>query len=501
MTFRTKLLAALVLVALIGNGILAYTDCSIFTRLLQVEVHRKVRSIADTTAAMLNPEMVAQIRTPAQQSTPEYSQVLRILNRVRDTNRRQDTYVERIFTLIPSKQNSNVLEYGVDTETNFEYAHQVGDIYQINDKPVNIGLAGLARQETPGDYHVHYPAGYDTAYAVIRDKAGKVVAGIAVVAVPPSYGLLTEIRPKVMIPFGVSILLSLLVGVLLSKRMSRPLYGLRKVIEAVGQGDLDARVNNPTKDEFGEIGTAVNAMTDGLRERDTIKRAFSGYISRQVLEAILSSGGGGALRGERRRVTVLFADIRGFTAMSETMQPEEVVGLLSDFFGRMVEVVMRNQGTIDKFLGDGMMVIFGAPQDDSYQEEHAVMAAIEMQQELRILCENWQNQGRRPIRMGIGINSGNAIVGNIGPSEHMEYTAIGDTVNLASRLETASKEVGVDILISEHTYEGARPAFKWKPTGPVRVRGREEPILTFSVEGAVQALSADGSSTPTATNA
>jgi adenylate cyclase len=145
-------------------------------------------------------------------------------------------------------------------------------------------------------------------------------------------------------------------------------------------------------------------------------------------------------------------------------------------------VILRHSGTIDKFLGDGMMVIFGAPLDDQYQEEHAVKAALEMQEELRKLCRKWESEGRRSIHMGIGINSGAAVVGNIGSEEHMEYTAIGDTVNLASRLESASKDLGLDIVVSEHTYHAVRPLFRWKFAGEVLVRGRTEPVRAYALE-------------------
>jgi adenylate cyclase len=172
------------------------------------------------------------------------------------------------------------------------------------------------------------------------------------------------------------------------------------------------------------------------------------------------------------------------------MRPEAVVSLLGEYFERMVEVVLRYQGTIDKFLGDGMMVIFGAPLDDPYQEEHAVSAAIEMQKELGALNKRWETEGRTAVRMGIGINSGAAVVGNIGSDQRMEYTAIGDTVNLASRLESASKELGVDIVVSEHTYDAVRPLFSWKSVGDLTVRGRTEAVRVYSLQNGQTAAAA-----------
>ena len=181
---------------------------------------------------------------------------------------------------------------------------------------------------------------------------------------------------------------------------------------------------------------------------------------------------------------MLFADIRDFTKISESMRPERAVALLGEFLEIMVEIVLRNEGFIDKFMGDGLMAIFGAPLDDQYQEEHAITAALEMQTRARVLRDEWEAQGRPPLRIGIGVNSGPAIVGNIGSRQRFEYTAIGDTVNVASRLENATKVLGVDILISEDTYHPARPAFSFVKTGPIEVRGRTEPVVTYSVRPA-----------------
>jgi len=158
-----------------------------------------------------------------------------------------------------------------------------------------------------------------------------------------------------------------------------------------------------------------------------------------------------------------------------------VVTLLNDYFEAMVEVIFRHNGTLDKFIGDGIMVIFGAPEDDVYQEEHALRAALEMQRELGKLADKWAPEGIG-IRIGIGINSGPAIVGNIGSARRMDYTAIGDTVNLASRLESATKELGVGIVISEYTYNALRGAFRFREMGSIQVRGRTEPVLTYSPE-------------------
>ena len=209
--------------------------------------------------------------------------------------------------------------------------------------------------------------------------------------IPPATSTLAATGRAMALPFAAILILTLGAAAILSHQVTRPLYSLRGSIEAIAKGDFAVHATANSTREFREMAAAINAMAAGLSERDRIKSAFSGYISRQMMEMIVNKGEMPGLKGERRRITVLFSDIRNFTSMAEGMRPEEVVEMLSEFFSRMVDVIVRNHGTIDKFLGDGMMVIFGAPLDDPYQEEHAVAAAVEMQRELEALCSN----GRR----------------------------------------------------------------------------------------------------------
>jgi adenylate cyclase len=482
MTYRMKLFILLSALVVICNGILAWTNYRHCNAMLQAEIHRKARSIAATAAAMIDPATAGTIRQHTDESRPEYAQLLMQLRKIRDLNRRNDVWTERIFTLVPALQNLQVVEYGADAEERFEYARHPGDVYTRDGQPVTIGLAGI--EKLAENLH-NFQAGYLSSFAPVRDRSGALVALVGVTLTPAPHSTLHELGPAMLAPLGVTLVLAIFIAVILARGVTRPLYALCQSIESVGKGDFDAAVSQASRmtGEFGQMAAAISMMAAGLRERDTVKRAFSGYISRQVLDAIMAKGELSALKGERRRITVMFTDIRRFTTISEGMSPESVVALLGEYFERMVEVVLRHQGTIDKFLGDGMMVIFGAPLDDPYQEEHAVGAAVEMQKELAALSKKWEAQGRPAVRMGIGINSGAAVVGNIGSDQRMEYTAIGDTVNLASRLESASKDLGVEIVVSEHTYDAVRPLFRWKSVGDIAVRGRTEPVRAYSVEG------------------
>ena len=198
-----------------------------------------------------------------------------------------------------------------------------------------------------------------------------------------------------------------------------------------------------------------------------------------------SSRGSAASGGE---MTVLFSDIRGFTTVSERGQPEEIVGMLNEYFTRMVDIVFKHKGTLDKFVGDMVMALFGAPLDDPDHADHAVEAALEMIAELQRLNEGWIAEGRPSLDIGIGINTGPMIAGNIGSEAIMSYTVIGDAVNLGSRLESLNKQYGTRIIISEATRESLPPKYAFKPLGDVVVKGKTRPVAIFEVVGPKETL-------------
>ncbi|HTC36563.1 MAG TPA: adenylate/guanylate cyclase domain-containing protein [Bryobacteraceae bacterium] len=477
MKFRTRLLLTFLAVGLLTNGISVGLLFYLARRSLYDFYRAKLLSVTVSVATMIDAEKLKTVQTSADAQTPAYAELQEMLRKVRDANRRKDTYFERMFTVMRSSHDPSVLLFGVDSEERLENHGRLGEVYRAATRE------GINIDETKvEDYFIQDEFGtFLRAHAPVRDRAGKII-GAVVVASSVNW---VESR---LWPIAGSALLALLLAAgitipvvfFLSHRVSKPLKELHTAVEAIGNGNFDTRLEISSRDEFGSVAKAINAMAAGLSERDRVKTAFARYVSHQVMDSILDSKVD-KLSGDRRRITVLFSDIRGFTTISEGLAPEKVVQLLNEYFEKMVEVVFRNKGTLDKFIGDGMMVIFGAPEDDEYQEENALKAALEMQSELRSVTEKWRPDGLN-LRIGIGINSGPAIVGNIGSSRRMEYTAIGDTVNLASRLESATKELGVGILISEYTHNALRGSFRFKNMGAVQVKGRVDPVLAYSVE-------------------
>ncbi|MGE0815024.1 MAG: CHASE2 domain-containing protein [Vicinamibacterales bacterium] len=217
------------------------------------------------------------------------------------------------------------------------------------------------------------------------------------------------------------------------------------------------------------------------REKRRVKRLFSRYVSKDVYDQLLAHPAEVGLGGERREMTVLFSDMRGFTTLSETGEAEDLVRQLNQYFTRMVEVVFAHRGTVDKFVGDMIMALYGAPLDDPDHADHAVQTALAMVSELARLNRLWEIEGRAPLDIGIGINTGEMIAGNIGSDTIMSYTVIGDHVNLGARLESLNKDFGTRILISEGTRRQLKGTYDLRPLGDVMVKGKSKPVQVFEV--------------------
>lgn len=229
---------------------------------------------------------------------------------------------------------------------------------------------------------------------------------------------------------------------------------------------------------LGWANTAVSSMFLGLRRRDNLSR----FLPRQVVERVLQTGDG-TLEPVQREVTILFSDIRDFTALSESLPPRAVLGLLDDYFGHMGQIVMGHGGIVNKFLGDGMLACWGVPDGDVNHAAHAMQAALDMRKKLEELNAWRAQRGEPALRIGIGLHTGVVAAGMLGGAEQHEYTVIGDAVNLASRVEGLTKTLGVDILVSESTWKAGEGRFQGERMSEERVKGRREAVVVYSLKG------------------
>jgi class 3 adenylate cyclase len=276
--------------------------------------------------------------------------------------------------------------------------------------------------------------------------------------------------------------ITILGAAFVSERISRPLIALSEQAQQVQQGDLAAHVAVSSQDEIGLLARAFNTMTAGLRERERERDIFGRVVTPEVRERLL--GGQLRLGGETRHVSVLFCDMRGFSTIVERMTPHQSVAFLNEYLTEMSDAIHAWGGYINNYVGDGVMVVFGVPLDQSDKEWRAVAAALTMRAKLAALNERRGARGEPPINMGIGISTGEVVAGQIGSLDRLMYTVIGDAVNVASRLETLTKEyTHYPILINGLTAHAlqARTAVTLKSLGPITVKGRAAPVDVYAV--------------------
>lgn len=235
------------------------------------------------------------------------------------------------------------------------------------------------------------------------------------------------------------------------------------------------------------VGSQAQDFWLEQRERARLRRTFETHVSKNIADALLSDRTRleSMLGGVRKPVTILFSDVRDFTSISENARPEELVAQLNEYLSGMVDCILHEGGTLHKFIGDAVMAVWGDTVSGGVEQDarRAVRAALGMFRRLAELNERWLAEGRIPMRMGVGVNHGEVVVGNIGSTKRMEFTVIGDPVNLASRLEGTTKEFRCDILIGEEVHPLVRDEFLLRPAGRIQVKGRSKPVNVYEVVG------------------
>jgi class 3 adenylate cyclase len=290
---------------------------------------------------------------------------------------------------------------------------------------------------------------------------------------------LLQLRDELLAGVIVILIISLVIAWSAARSLGRPMTALGDVAHAVEGGDLTRTAHLPGRDAFSRLGAAIDQMIKGLQERDRVKDVFGRYIAKQAAERLLS--GPLDLGGETKRVTILFSDIRGFTSMAETMRPEQVVAFLNEYFSEMVDAVLEQEGMLDKFLGDGLMAVFGSFGDQPDHARRAVLAGLRMKSLLAKINGERAMRGQSAVAIGIGIHTDDVIVGNIGSKLRLEFTHIGDGVNTASRVQALNKEYHTTILVTGATYDLLGSEFAAKPIAEVTLRGKTKSLPIYEI--------------------
>ncbi|MFW6333859.1 MAG: adenylate/guanylate cyclase domain-containing protein [Desulfosalsimonas sp.] len=305
------------------------------------------------------------------------------------------------------------------------------------------------------------------------------------------------------------VLLSMLTGFLLIRRSAKHLYYLSRETGRLQAGEKDEPISINADRELNEIAEHFNSLYRNLaeanrknqeqaaqlmvyardlalsyqrsRQEQELRDRLSRYVGNNLVEKLVNLKDGVFLETERRNVTVLFADIRSFTTIAERMEAEEVVEMLNEYFSEMVDIIFENGGLLDKFVGDQLIAVFGLVDTGKNSPENAIRSAIEMQQATRRLMQRRRQAGLEYFEIGIGINTGNAIIGNIGSSNRMDYTVIGDCVNVAARLEEMAR--GGEIIIGQQAYLANTGEFEFDfdCKGEVYVKNKLEPVVCYNV--------------------
>ena len=280
---------------------------------------------------------------------------------------------------------------------------------------------------------------------------------------------------------GVGIVVVVTLGLTLGSSLIDPIETLQERMKLARQGNLEVEAPVTSNDELGDLAVGFNAMINGLRQEEVIRQLFSLYVTPEVAEHAIRHGA--ELGGQLTEATVLFSDIRGFTAMTEQLGPEGIIALLNRYFDVMSDAIIEYGGLVNKFGGDSLLAVFGTPLHPTPDHAaHAVQAAQAMLAALDVFNAEQTARGEPTVRIGIGIATGPVVAGNVGSEERLEYTVIGDTVNLASRLESMTKKLGATVLLSSTTAEALAVWSDLLPAGKINVRGKQAPVRVYTLK-------------------
>ena len=393
-----------------------------------------------------------------------------------------DVFVDKIrkitrteVTTTYSINNSEVMISG--TTFDIDNAKKLKELLQNN----SISLEKKSTIELSGEDYISLPVKLKTTgnvnlNAVLQRSLSEALK---------SYNRLREI---LFIIFTISLITSVILAFFIARQVTQPVKLLIQGSKLIENGIYDHSIEVNRNDEIGLLADSFNSMAKGLAEKEKVRNLLGKVVSPAIAEELLSKDI--QLGGEEKFITTLFSDIRDFTSLCEGRNPEEILSLLNEYFTSISSKIENNGGVVDKYIGDAVMALFGAPIQRENDAASSIKAAFEMCHALKELNVSFKQRGIAPIGIGIGINSGIVVAGNMGSLNRLNYTVIGDGVNLASRLEGLTKSYGVDIIVSESTAHAA-PEFLYRELDIVKVKGKNNSCKIFEPLGPVEHISKD----------
>jgi class 3 adenylate cyclase len=464
--------AAVTFLAVGAVGALTYTRQQ---REVEDGVGTQLLNIARVAALQLDPRLHAEADAARSPESPAYQRLRQMLAAIQD----ETLLTSPITTLADVQPAARTARLVVASSG----PGRPGDAYSLAPEliePMGWTLGdGVARYTR---VYRHQGGLWISAFAPILDARGRPGA-LLHVAYPVEIYLdrLHELRDTLLLATGVGALATLGLGLLVLRRLTRPIALLTGGVARVADGDLSRPLPVTSKDEVGRLTQAFNTMLDGLRQRDFIRSAFGRYVSPEVAQAILESPEGLRFGGTKRRVTVLMSDLRGYTRFAEQGEPAEVMEILNGYLARMADVVIAHGGTINEFIGDAIFAVYGAPVAHPDHAERAAATALAMQAALAEVNAEHARRGLPAFEMGIGLHTGEAVVGNIGSEQRAKYAVVGSAVNVASRVESAT--VGGQILLTAATLAELGALAQVGPPVALTVKGLAEPLTLHSLTG------------------
>ncbi len=470
-----RLAAGFALLTLLTAGLVGVLVHERQKREVEDTVGTQLLNIARTGSLLVDPALHAEIRRSLAKDSRAYARLRGSLAAIQ-REVLLPTPIRTLSDFDPAQRQARLL-------VTSDGSGRPGDLVSL--APELLEPLGWTFEDGVARYTRIYQASsgaWITAFAPILDPRGRTVAVLSLeYPVDLYFERLWELDRAILQATLAGALAALLIGFLVARRLTRPISALTRGVARVAAGDLSQELPVRSRDEVGQLTRAFNEMVAGLRQRDFIRNAFGRYVSPEVAKTLLESPEGLRLGGHKREITVLMSDLRGYTRFAEQGDPARVMEVLNEYLARMADLIIEHGGTINEFIGDAIFAVFGAPLDHPDHAERAAAAALAMQGAMDALNRANAERGWPRFEMGIGVNTGEAVVGNIGSEQRTKYAVVGAAVNLAARVEGCT--VGGQIFVTAATLERIRALADVAEPVSVELKGIAEPVLLYELRG------------------